>query len=519
MSEQFLSIAAGQIRDQQYFLVSSLNKDYIFDGASYIDITSTDKVTGSISSKRNLWTVSKLGFNILVNNSEFFPEVWSGQFGEQLRALPFSPTETFKKRNIKCKALRSHKNFLFALNLTEKGVEYPYSYRWSHPADENGLPFSWDETDLSTLASKESVGGDYGVIVDGLSLRDSFCIYTERAIHVLDFTGDEFVFRRRLLTASYGCLSHNCIVEAENLHYVITPSDIIINDGNSVQSLLTNHLKTLYSNISQRYYYNSFAVVNPVKTEVWFCFPEGNYEFPSVAIVFNYVTKQFGVTRLSSINAGLGSMSSICFGAVLPSVYPWDNLDDYFSLWDNWNLPVDSTQFFTGIGFDGEVPAGPVLTNTDVWDNSVVSPLQTDLFCIGPAFQYIEQFNGKRVLPSGSPTPLATIYEKTGWAIDGQIAVKTMLRIYPFLTVVDSHTKVDGTIVAEPGEAKLFVGAHDYNESDIRWNAPIIFNPILDRKIDVKVTGELLAIRFEFRGFSKVEFYGYTVEYTINGAR
>lgn len=518
MSAKFYNIMFGQTKEQLYFLASSLQKDYLFDGSSWIDMTSTDKVAGSINSELNLWTTCKLGFNIVVNNSEFFPEYWTGEFGTLLKSLPFSPTKTFKEKNIKCKAIRSHKNFLFALNLTEQGVEFPYSYRWSHPADENGLPFSWDELDLSTLASKESIGGDYGVIVDGLSLRDSFCIYTERAIHVLDYTGDEFVFRRRLLTSSYGCLSQNCIVEAENLHYVMTQSDIIVNDGSSVQSLLTNNLKAFYKNISQRNYKSSLAVANPFKTEIWFCFPEGDYLFPSAAIVYNYVTKKFGLTRLTSKANGLGAMSSICFGSTIPSAYPWDNLDTYFSTWDTWVLPTESSQFFTGIGYDGEISTTPHTTTTDHWDNAIASPLSTDLFCIGPAFAYIEQLDGSH--NTGSTIgPVVALFEKTNWAINGQIDVKTITRVYPALTVKDSRVKVDGTIESVPGTALLYIGAHDYNESTIRWNAAISFDPIADRKIDVRATGELLAIRFEFRGYESVEFYGYDIEYTLNGTR
>jgi hypothetical protein len=514
-SDLFLNIVSGQRNNQHYFLVSGLQSDYVFDGASWLAITSTDKDSSSVNSRhRNLWTTCKLGFNILVNNSEFFPEYWSGSFGELLKALPFSPTATFKSKNIKCKAMRSHKNFLFALNLTEQGVEYPYSYRWSHPADENGLPFSWDELDLSTLASKESVGGDFGVIIDGLSLRDSFCIYTERAIHVLDYTGDEFVFRRRLLTSSYGALSQNCIAEAENVHYVITASDIIINDGTSVQSLLTSRLKTIFSNISQKNYKNSFAVVNQYKTEIWFCYPEGDYIWPSAAIVYNYTTKQFGLCRLASYSHGLGSMSSICFGIMIPNAYPWDDLDSYFSTWDTWSLPIDSSQNFQGIGYVGEPAMPGVATFTDVWDNTNV-PLKTDLFCIGPEYSNIEQLDGRRASGNsseGSVSNLVTFYEKTNWALDGQLQVKTITRVYPKVSAIPTTPVAFGT-------AYLFVGAHDFNGSAIRWNDPILFNPLTDRKIDVRATGELLAIRFEFQGYDEVEFYGYDVEYTLNGVR
>jgi hypothetical protein len=510
-----INIVAGQIRNQFYFILSGIDKDYLFDGSSFLDITSVEKAAGatSASDDKNLWTTCKSGFVTVINNSEYFPEYWSGQYGDLIKELPFSPTKTFKQKNIRCKSIRSHKNFLFALNLTELGVELPYSYRWSHPADTNGLPFSWDELDLSTLASKESIGGDYGVIVDGLSLRDAFCIYTERAIHVLDYTGDEFVFRRRLLTSSYGCVSQNCVVEAENLHYVITQTDIIVNDGTSVQSLLTGKLKALFNNLSQRHFKNSYAVVNPAKTEIWFCLPEGEYVFPSMAIVYNYVTKQFGLTRLISKQFGIGTMSSICFGVTVPNAYPWEQLDSYFDMWNHWSLPLELGQTFQGIGFDGEPPMPSVAAFTDVWDNANTSLLKTDFFCVGPVMSNIEQMNGVRnyrVEGPGHLLPIVTIFEKTNWALSGQVEVKTITRIYPDLTIVEN---------LGPGEALLYLGAHDFNNSSIRWNAPVTFNPVTDRKIDVRVTGELLAIRWEFRGYEEVVFYGYTVEYTTNGTR
>lgn len=513
-----INVVAGQRGGINYFLVSGKNSDWIFDGSSWTDVTSSGKVAGSIGSDSNLWTTAKLGFNLVVNHSEFFPEFWSGQFGERLAPVMFSPYKTFQQKGIRCRAIRSHKNFLFALGLNERGVDLPHAYRWSHPADINGMPFSWDEHDLSTLASKESVGGDYGVIVDGLSLRDSFCLYTESSIHVLDYTGDEHVFRRRLLTSSYGCLATNCVVEAQNLHYVMTPHDIVINDGTSVTSLLTNQLKKVYANLSRRYFKASFAVVDAAKAEVWFCFPEGDYKFPSAAIVYNYVTKKIGITRLvataSHYDAGAaGEMSSICFGVQLPVAFPWYSLDSYFSSWSTWQLPVTSSQEFVGIGIDNEQPpSAPDFTDT--WSPSSPATLLGGLYGVGPGLQYINKVNSTNesafVLPE-NPYPksdIVTVFEKTNWSLDGQIDVKTLTRVYPSIYATGRY-----------GTAKLFVGAHAYNGSSIRWDEPILFDPINDRKIDVRTTGELLAIRFEFRGYDEVEFYGFDIEYTINGKR
>lgn len=297
------SIVYVQRGELHFYVVSGEHGSYCYDGNTWQDISSTDRAAaGSFSTNGPQWTSCRLGFNTIFNLPQHFPEYWSGNSGDKMKALPFSPTKTWKQMNYRAQVIRSHKDFLFALNLTENGVDFPYSYRWSHPADINGLPFTWDEMDLSAIASKESVGGDYGVIVDGLSLRDSFCIYTERAIHILDYIGDEFVFRRRLLSASHGLIAVNCVVEAVGRHYFITENDIIVNDGNSLASLLTGRLKSVFDNINQAYYKNSFVVVNPISTEIWFCIPETGWEYPSLAIVYNYVTETFATRKLISYN-------------------------------------------------------------------------------------------------------------------------------------------------------------------------------------------------------------------------
>jgi hypothetical protein len=65
-----LNIIAGQIGGQHYFITSGLTADYIFDGSNWLNITSTDRVAGSVNTgNRNLWTTCKLGFNTIVNNS------------------------------------------------------------------------------------------------------------------------------------------------------------------------------------------------------------------------------------------------------------------------------------------------------------------------------------------------------------------------------------------------------------------------------------------------------------------
>ena len=74
-----------------------------------------------------------------------------------------------------------------------------------HPAEPNGIPFSWRPTieQADSIAGWVNLGRG-GSIMGGESLRDSFVIYSEQAINVIDFTGDALGWRRRAISSAAG---------------------------------------------------------------------------------------------------------------------------------------------------------------------------------------------------------------------------------------------------------------------------------------------------------------------------
>jgi len=525
----FTKLSYLQKNSLHYYVASGSDRAYLYDGNVWSDISSADRAAAGDLSV-DTWTDCKSGFNLVVNCPQHFLEYWTGDNGTLMQPLNFTPGKTWRQMNYKTNVIRSHKDFLFALGLMENGQEFPYAYRWSHPADTNGLPFSWDEADLATIAGKESIGGDFGPIVDGLSMRDSFCIYTERSVHILDYTGDEFVFRRRLLSQSHGLLATNCVVEAVGKHYFITENDIVVNDGNSLMSILTTKLKALFATVNPAAYKTSFACANPITTELWFCMPELGYTYPSFAIVYNWVTGTFSIRDLvGKLGSALvkGKLSSIVFGADMPDPLPWDE----------------------------DTPAWDTVANS--WNEVSYSPFANAFYGIGPEFNYIQKLEGPRVVnelfngtlywslftsASGATTEPAapqhtitasqdvineieeaaantvtfnvtvpdtlykvtTLLERTNLALEGHRQVTTITRIYPHIT--------------SPGPVTFQFGSHDFNNSAIRWQPAIIFNPATDRKIDVRTTGELQAWRVSAEGYD-FQLSGFDIEYTLNGLR
>jgi len=91
-------------------------------------------------------------------------------------------------------------------------------------------------------------------------------------------------------------------------------------------------------------------------------------------------------------------------------------------------------------------------------------------------------------------------------AIGGMGVNITVTRVYPLF--------FDGS-----GAVMVRVGAQDYVNGPIRWKPAVEFNPATDRKIDVRVTGELIAYEVYSESDTTWQFGGMDLEWTPAGRR
>jgi hypothetical protein len=446
-----------------FYMTLARAKATVYNGTTWSDVTETGGYAGIAAGQETLWVHCMIGNIPVVNNPQTWPAYWSPQqVGTLLQPLKFNPGNTWKALNYHANVVRSHNNFLFALNLTEGATVYPTSYRWSHPADVNGLPFTWDETDLSAIAGKASIGVG-GDIVDGLSMRDSFVIYSESAITILSYTGGEFVWSSRTLTSSYGLLATDCVVEVGGIHYFMTAGDIMANNGNSIESILSRRIKTRFvSGMSPDHYANSFAVVNPITKEIWFCYPEVGFEFATIAIVFNY---EFNTLSSRALN----KRPNATFGPLLQPQPDWSSVT---SEWDK--------AFFQW----GRDPNSP-------FSNTIVSSsLAGDLYSLE--------------IPDPSVVQ-GTIVEREGIVLGDQVQIFTTACAYPNIDCNDS--------------CWIQLGAQDFANAPVRWQPAVKFTPSTMRKVDIRTTGSLLAWRVFSDGTTPFVLTGLDIDYVINGVR
>jgi hypothetical protein len=449
-----------------YWIAAGRSDVKVFDGATWTSIASAAGYASLGTDDELNWTGCKLGSIPIINNPQASPEYWSPQSpGQILQPLPFDASNTWLAKGYSFNCIRSHKNFLFALNLTEGGVELPNSYRWSTAADINGLPFTWDETDLSGLAGKAQLGGDAGTIIDGLSLRDAFAIYSENAITMLDFTGDEFVWRARDLSSTIGLLAKDCVVEVKGTHFFLSDGDIVKNDGNKIDSIIHNRLRRrLSSSISEEYFTNSFVVKNNALKEVWFCVPDDGAILPNIAYIYNWKDDSWAIRDLPEATA------FAAYGSQAPATTTWN---DWGGSWEE---------------------------QSTVWGSRKITPLDDTIIGVNSASSALIMLD-----PSIPNTDLNTRIERTDFPLEGHRQVTTITRLYPH---------IEGA-----GSLNISVGSQDYAGAPIRWSPPSEFTPGVDRKIDVRTTGELHCWRMESIGTISFDFSGMDIEYAKNGQR
>ncbi len=292
-------IAAVTISGAKYWIYTTAAKAFAVTNsggsAVHTDITHVTARTGVV----NQWTSTVLSGIPIFNTGDTstVPMSWDLNLTNKFVNLANWPANTY------CKALRTYKNYLIALNVTKAGVSKPFMVKWSHPADPGAVPSSWDETDGTKDAGESDIAEGQDAIVDGMQLRDSFMIYKEQSIWRMDYVGGQYVFRFTKVLGNSGALNRNCIVDVDGFHYVLTSSDIIVHDGQNATSVLDKQTRRfLFQDIDKDNSGKAFVFKNPFFNEVFLCYPKSGSSICDKAVVWNYIDKTITFRTIPNLN-------------------------------------------------------------------------------------------------------------------------------------------------------------------------------------------------------------------------
>ena len=453
---------------------------YASSGSGWADVTPAGGINIDPDKEVN-WTGAQMGQVVILNHPETGPFYWQDWTLQTLfKPLPFiqgateAETVTWQDKNFSCVSMRVHKNFLIAMNMTEGTVSGANAFRISHPAEEGGIPFTWDTVnDRSSLAVRAELGADGGELVDGRSLRDSFFLYSKDAIDIIDFNpNSEFFWTRRELTSTVGILTTNCVTEVKGKHYIITDGDVVVNNGSEIVSIMNNRILHRFNARNNKFTrVSSFIVRNDIFKEIWICVPEDDAETPSEAFIYNWSDDSWSVRDLPP-----GTVSSD-YGP-LPS-----EIDEILDNTRTWGTEASNWS-----------------EETLAWGSAAITALNEALAGLnsnGDVFQLDPRANIDEAA-------FNTVLERTDFPLEGHRQTNTVIRIYPHAS----------------GDPFTFqIGSQDQVGGAVRWEPELEFNPGIDRNLDYRSTGEALAWRVKSIGTQRFRLSGMDIEYFNAGLR
>jgi hypothetical protein len=284
--------------DAPLWVYGDESKMYAYDGVHNEITRVSSTYTGSPQQRWQGEVLNGLG---IFNNSADVPQLWSDfDASQKLVDLPNWPS------TLRARFVRPWKNFLIAGYLTDTGVEKPYRVRWSDAAPPGTYPSSWALNDPTVFSGEKDIAETDDYIVDGLALSNLFIVYKQKSVYFMQFIDRPDVFAHDKLFGK-GLLWRDCVQEFPAYgnnpvgHFVIGIDDAYVHTGarNSERSILEGTLRNwVFNQIDATNYFYCYTMANHRRSELYFCFPEAGETYPTLALVYNYVTQGVGVRDL-----------------------------------------------------------------------------------------------------------------------------------------------------------------------------------------------------------------------------
>lgn len=434
---------------------------YATDGATHANITGT----------LTLGALDDLGYTggdfhgqLIVNDGVGIPQSWAPSLGNDLVSLTAWPAL------LTAKVIRPFKDFLFAFRTTDNGDFNPRLMRWSDRASQGRLPQSWDFTDPTNQAGINELGQTGDLIIDALPLRDSLMIYKEQHTWAAQYIGGDDIFGFQQVFSQIGMLTENCAVAFGSQQLVLTDQDLVLHDGNSARSLLDKRARRwLFSRINTNRYKRSYMVSDQRGRKAKLCFPEAGYDWPNLALVWNWAEDTIHVEEL-------GGPKTWATPGIVPGIAV--------------SFDADAGTFDDAPGSFDEETYNPFQTRVMLFDAGAKKAYQGDTG---------ETFDG---------VPMQVYAERTGMAITKDLGmIKRVRRLLP---------KVLGT----PGDIlKFYVGSRAAQGAVTSWSGPHNFTIGVDYKVDLRVSARILDMRLEYTGTNTFRLHGMGFEFENSGYR
>lgn len=441
------------------WVYGSLTDLYQISGTTHTSVTRASGSYTTLSGTTNNWQGGVLGGVLVANNGIDVPQSYT-QGGSQFTDLPNWPAA------LRCKTIVPFKNHLVALNLTDSGTAYPFSVRWSDAIPEGAITNgadTWNTGSTASEAGEASLGGTKGHILNALQLGNELVVYKEDSVYSLNYVGGTFTFQVREKFKDTGLFARDAVVDlGDGNHMMMSTNDVVVHNGNNIRSVIDDQTKTfLFTDIDSTYYYKTFLAHNKIKNEVWICYPSTNATngFPDTALIWNYRDGTWAVRDLPNINFAAK-------GLVDPE------------LANTWTATTGSWQ-----------------ENTFTWAQQVYNPAIDSLLMCGTNDTKFYLADSGTTFDG---TSFTSIMERIGLHAGRTGSIKSVTRVYP---------RIEGT-----GTVLISIGSELQPYAGVSYSDPVSFVIGQDSKVDCRVRGRYIAVKFESTADTIFRLSGYAIE-------
>lgn len=412
------------------------------------------------------WTGGAFHGQVVLTDGVGIPQSWQPALGNRFTSLTAWPVAS-----LVTKVLRPHADFLFALRNTTTGSYNAREIRWSDKASQGSLPLSWDYTDPTNQSGINELGQTGDIVVDALTLRSSLIIYKEFHTWIADYVGGLDVFSFRQLYAQSGILTENCAIDFGDRHLVLTDSDVIVHDGNSQQSILDGTLRRNFiGRINVNRFRRSFVCLDVRNKEIHCCIPENGYDWPNLALTWNYGQNTLGYRELG------GTKTWGAHGTVPSGIS--QTFDSDSGLYDAATDQFDADTY------------NPAALKLILWDATAKKAYQ----------------DGEGETFDGTPMDVYAERLKLGLSMD-------LVNIHRIMSVIPIITGTAGDTF------DIYIGVRETLDSAIDYSGPYVFTLGSDYLIDCRLDGRVVDLRVHYRGVHSFRLSGFRLETFPTGNR
>jgi len=433
------------------------------------------------------WTTTNLNGLLIATNGYDAPQMWPlNSSGVPAKTVPLrelqnwsvATTKEAGNSTNKSEVIRSFKTFLVGLNWTNvvaRGNAEPRIVKWSTEASYFTAPVTWDSSDATLDAGEYELADTPGAILDGLPLGDSFIIYKNDSIYIMNYVGTPYIFSFKLLSPTIGALCKNSVVDFENGHFFMGNSNFYLCNGQTVTPLLTGKLQRavfddiVAGDLNDPSWEKSFVVADHVHKEILACYPTESSAVVNKAVIWNWEKNTFTFRDLpttSHISNGIL--------AAHPGGKLWSGST---KTWDEDSEAWGSSDYDTHL------------------ENLVFADVSNTKF-------YRDNAGNKE-----DASNMTAYIERSGYDLGDPQTVKFVSAVYPQIEVSGNNT------------VNVYIGRQMSTEDAITWEGPVAFNPNSRSKVSCRVSGKYFGVKVESTTDIDWRLHGLAFEVQQSGTR